>query len=184
MMLLIINGCYHLPQSDRRSSCRQLFCCVWDASGSKHCLGAGWRLRSCALCRACQTPAWRHSGRWRRGGPPSSWASWCLSSWLSVSLMSLCLTVGGWLARVTGWCLYLWSVICLCEWEPDYWPLACHGLSKQQLENEWSVSLSLSRLCPGPARWSGVGPSPARPGGDTSGVREDGQHPGHTRVRS
>ena len=161
-MLLIINGCYHLPQSDRRSSCRQLFCCVWDASGSKHCLGADWSLRSCAWCRPCQTSAWRHSCCWRRGGRAASWASWSLSSW-PVSLMSLwSLLVADWLVWLAGVCIYdLWSV-CVSE------SLTTGRLSRpvQATVGEWMVclSLSLSRLCsrPGPVARCRPEPSSAR----------------------
>ena len=52
----------------------------------------------------------------------------------------------------------------LFVWVRAWLLAACHGLSKQQLENEWSVSLSLSRLCsrPGPVARCRPEPSSAR----------------------
>ena len=68
---------------------------------------------------------------------------------------------------LTGSCDWLVSVFMICDlfvWVRAWLLAACHGLSKQQLENEWSVSLSLSRLCsrPGPVARCRPEPSSAR----------------------
>ena len=59
---------------------------------------------------------------------------------------------GVWLASLAGWCQYLWSLWSVCVSESPGLLAASHSLSKQQLENEWSVSLSVPGPELGPAR--------------------------------